>query len=116
MNLPHEYSNTYKLFVNSYLQKENINSNEICTFKLSQNFPNPFNPSTKISYQIHSEEFVSLKVFNSLGQEIKILVSDIQSEGKYIIDFNAEQLPCGIYFYKLTFGDYSTTQKMIYLK
>jgi hypothetical protein len=85
-------------------------------FSLSQNYPNPFNPLTTIEYQIPSNGFVSLKIYNSLGQEVSTLVNENQSAGKYSITFSDEKLTSGLYFYSLRSGDFSETKKMILLK
>ncbi|MBV6419774.1 MAG: hypothetical protein DAHOPDDO_00999 [Ignavibacteriaceae bacterium] len=70
-------------------------------FALKQNYPNPFNPSTTISFSIPNESFVSLKIFNSLGEEVEELVNETKPAGKYSIDFNASELTSGVYFYRL---------------
>ena len=70
-------------------------------YKLFQNFPNPFNPSTKISYKIKKEGNVSLTVFNLVGQEISVLVNEKQSAGNYEVEFDASELTSGVYLYKL---------------
>jgi len=85
-------------------------------FSLSQNFPNPFNPTTRISFSIPNEEFVSLKVFNSLGEEVKELVNETRSAGNYIIDFNASDLTSGAYFYKLRTNSFIEVKKMILIR
>jgi len=93
-------------------------------FTLEQNFPNPFNPSTKINYTIPERSNVSLKIFNLLGIEVASLVNEEKSAGVYEVDFNAATLPSGIYFYTITAGNPSTssgqgfieTKKMILLK
>jgi len=85
-------------------------------FNLEQNYPNPFNPSTTISFSIPTEEFVSLKVFNSLGEEVAELVNETKPAGNYSVTFDASELTSGIYFYKLSAGDFTQTKKMIYLK
>lgn len=86
-------------------------------FSLSQNFPNPFNPSTVINYQLSSSGFVTLKVFDFLGREVRTIVSKDQEAGSYSINFNASGLASGIYFYKLSSGGiFSKTKKMILLK
>ena len=85
-------------------------------YYLFPNYPNPFNPSTTISYSIPNEEFVSLKVFNSLGEEIAELVNDTKPAGNYSVSFDASELTSGIYFYTLTAGSFSETKKMILLK
>lgn len=92
------------------------NSETINEFLLSSNYPNPFNPSTKISYQIPSNMYVSLKVYNSLGQEIQELVNQYQGYGSYTVEFNANNLPSGIYFYKIQAGQFNDMKKMILTK
>ena len=85
-------------------------------YSLEQNYPNPFNPSTVIEYQIPAESRVSLKVFDVLGREVKTIVDKNQSAGKYKINFNAGRLSNGIYYYRLTSGNFVKTKKMIVLK
>lgn len=92
-------------------------------FSLEQNYPNPFNPSTTISFSIPNEEFVRLKVFNSLGEEVAELVNENKQAGNYSVSFNAgsnshevRNLTSGVYFYKITAGNFSESKKMIYLK
>ena len=72
---------------------------------LSQNYPNPFSSSTKISYSIAKLADVSLKVYDMYGREIQTLVNEVQSKGNYTIDFNATNIPGGFYIYKLMVGD-----------
>jgi len=85
-------------------------------YKLYQNFPNPFNPSTKISYSLKEKSKVELIVYDILGQEVIILLNKTQNAGKYSIEFNAEKLASGIYFYRLTAGNNISTRKMVLLK
>lgn len=85
-------------------------------FTLSQNYPNPFNPSTKITYEISSKDNVELKVFDILGNEVAVLVNEVQSPGKYDIEFKGGDLPSGVYFYRLLSGTFSQVRKMILLK
>jgi hypothetical protein len=85
-------------------------------YYLIQNYPNPFNPSTTISYQIPKINFVTLKVYDVLGNEITILVNNKKPAGSYEIEWNASDLPSGIYFYQLHAGSYIETKKMILLK
>ena len=85
-------------------------------FRLYQNYPNPFNPTTQISYQLPKNSFVHLVVYNSLGQEVAVLVNQLQSTGQYSVEFNAANLPSGVYIYKLQAGEFSATQKMILAK
>ncbi|MDX9712940.1 MAG: T9SS type A sorting domain-containing protein [Ignavibacteriaceae bacterium] len=95
---------------------QSVNSNLPIAVELEQNFPNPFNPSTTISFSIPTEEFVTLKVFNSLGEEVAELVNETKPAGNYSVSFDAANLSSGIYFYKITAGNFSDTKKMIILK
>ena len=85
-------------------------------FVLHQNYPNPFNPSTKITYSIPNKSFVTLKIFNSLGEEIYQLVNEEKEAGIYEINFNADNLPTGVYLYKIQAGSFVETKKMLLLK
>jgi len=85
-------------------------------FQLSQNYPNPFNPSTTIQFSIPEEGFVSLDVFNSLGEKVSTLVTESLNAGTYKYDWNAEELTSGIYFYRLRTEGFVETKKMILLK
>jgi len=85
-------------------------------FFLYQNFPNPFNPSTSIQYAIGSRQYVTLKVYDILGNEVVTLVSEEKAGGTYKVDWNASNLPSGVYFYKLHSGGFLQTRKMILLK
>jgi hypothetical protein len=93
------------------------------TFNLEQNYPNPFNPSTSIQYAIGSRQFVTLKLYNVLGQEIETLVNEEKTTGIYEVKFTAKDLTSGVYFYKLKAtpiggqaGEFIQTKKMILLK
>ena len=83
---------------------------------LLQNYPNPFNPSTKISYSIKEEGLVTLKVYDVLGKEIATLVNENKATGTYEAEFNASQLPSGMYIYKIQSGQFSDVKKMILTK
>ncbi len=85
-------------------------------FSLSQNFPNPFNPATKIKFNLPSDEFVSLKIYNLPGNEIAVLINEKRTAGSYEINFEAGDLPSGIYYYQLVAGRFSETKKMILMK
>ena len=85
-------------------------------FELFQNYPNPFNPITKITYSIPKVSFITLKVYDLLGREIKTLVNEFRQPGVFSIDFNTEGLSSGIYFYKLKAGEFTETKKMILMK
>jgi hypothetical protein len=86
------------------------------TYKLSQNYPNPFNPVTKINYALPKSGFVTLKVYDILGKEVATLVNEVKNVGAYSIDFNGVSLSSGVYFYRLTVGDFSSVKKMTLLK
>lgn len=86
-------------------------------FKLDQNFPNPFNPSTTLSYSLNRTDQVTLRLYNMLGENIATLVDEVQNAGQYSIPFDAEQLPGGIYMYQLNVGTtFEQTKKMLLLK
>jgi len=89
---------------------------DLVEFMLYQNFPNPFNPTTKITYSIPQRSFVSLKVYDLLGNEIAILVNEEKIYGSYEIEFNASGLSSGIYYYQLTAGEYISTKKFVLIK
>ncbi|MBK8553698.1 MAG: T9SS type A sorting domain-containing protein [Ignavibacteria bacterium] len=83
---------------------------------LYQNYPNPFNPSTKIKYELTGNEYVTLKIFDILGKLIKALVHEKQNAGTYETEFDASDMPSGIYFYTLNAGSYIETKRMVLLK
>ena|ERR1035437_3474077 len=85
-------------------------------YYLSNNYPNPFNPSTEIAYQVPVSEHVTLTVFNALGKELVTLVNEEKIAGTYYVKFNAVNFTSGIYFYNLKTDNYSQTKKMILLK
>jgi len=95
------------------VRNENLRPDD---FALYQNYPNPFNPSAKINFHITEPGFVSLKIFDVLGNEVKTLVSEHKSVGNYEVEFNATGLTSGIYLYKLETGNFVATKKMIVLK
>lgn len=94
----------------------NPNLTEPTVYSLGQNYPNPFNPTTTISYSLPKNGFVILKVFDILGNVVAALVNETQSAGYYSVNFNASNLPSGIYFYSLTSGSFMVTKKLILLK
>jgi hypothetical protein len=86
-------------------------------FSLEQNYPNPFNPSTKILYNLPQNSFVSLKVYNTIGQEVASLVNGVVPAGSHEINFDASKLNSGVYFYTIKTGDnFVQTKKMILMK
>lgn len=85
-------------------------------FKLEQNFPNPFNPTTKIQYQLPQDARVTLKVYDILGSEVVTLVNEDQEAGYKEIQFNGSNIASGMYVYRLQSGDYVSTKKMMLVK
>ncbi|MFH1010433.1 MAG: T9SS type A sorting domain-containing protein [bacterium] len=85
-------------------------------YALAQNHPNPFNPNTSISYSVKEAGFVTLKVYNLMGQEVATLVSAQMPAGRYAAEFTAKDLPSGIYVYRLEVNDFTAQKKMILLK
>jgi len=83
---------------------------------LSQNYPNPFNPVTTINYQISETSLVTLKIFDTIGREVTTLVNKQLLPGNYSVKFNGNSLPSGLYLYKLTTANYTSTKKLILLK
>ena len=85
-------------------------------FKLEQNYPNPFNPTTTISYQIPDFSFVSIKVYDVLSNEVTTLVNEEKLAGSYEVEFDAIDLPSGIYIYRLEAANYVESRKMVLIK
>ena len=85
-------------------------------FNLSQNYPNPFNPSTLIRYQIPSQSFVSIKIYDALGNLIQDLVGEDKAAGSYELEFNASKLASGVYFYRIQAGSFVQTKKMMLVR
>lgn len=85
-------------------------------FQLFQNYPNPFNPETEIRYSIPESGVVQLKIYDSLGQEVKTLVNEYKQSGSYVIEWNAKNMSSGVYFYTLESGDNRITKKMLLLR
>lgn len=107
-----DYNGTYTYY-------ELGSSVEITTpeeFDLAQNYPNPFNPTTKIDYSIAQTANVQLVIFNSIGEEITVLVNETQPAGRYSVIFDAVSFSSGVYFYKLVAGDFISIKKMLLLK
>jgi hypothetical protein len=86
------------------------------SYSLLQNFPNPFNPTTIISFEISEANFISLIIYNTLSEEIETLLSEVKQAGHYEIEFDGGHLPSGTYFYRLQSEDFAETKKMILLR
>ncbi|QQS38301.1 MAG: T9SS type A sorting domain-containing protein [Ignavibacteriales bacterium] len=124
-----DFDGTYKY----YELNETVEINSPNKFELSQNFPNPFNPSTKIKYTVPQTTrplpggesvypplagggLVTIKVFDVLGNEVTTLVNEYKPAGSYEVEFNAATLASGVYYYQLKVGNFIETKKMILLK
>ncbi|MFZ1282078.1 MAG: T9SS type A sorting domain-containing protein [Ignavibacteriaceae bacterium] len=98
----------------------NDESKTVNNFKLYQNYPNPFNPSTNIQYAISTQQFVQLKVYDVLGNEVTTLVNEEIAAGEYEVEFNTSsfnnQISSAVYFYQLKTGNYIESKKMILVK
>jgi Secretion system C-terminal sorting domain len=90
--------------------------NTVHSYSLSQNYPNPFNPTTTIRYSLRSAGFVSLRVYDILGREVKNLVNENQTAGEHSVYFDASNLPSGVYIYRLQSGSFVSAKKMILIK
>lgn len=98
----------------TFMWKQN---NEVpAKFILNQNYPNPFNPSTNISFSVTLRGLVRIQVFDIMGREISVLINETLEPGNYQVTFNAENLSSGIYYYRLSAGNFSETRKMILIK
>ncbi|MBE0570147.1 MAG: serine hydrolase [Ignavibacteriaceae bacterium] len=120
------YSNTLLYWYDSFtyiITEVEDNESLPFTYNLEQNFPNPFNPNTNIKFRIADFEFVSLKVYDLLGREIVTLINEEKPAGEYEVEFNASNLPSGIYFYQLRAtpgggqaGSFVETKKMVLIR
>ena len=110
--------NVYKVWASFLVGMQNINTNVPEKYGLNQNYPNPFNPATKIKFDLanHSVGQTFLSVYDMLGREIETLVNEKLQPGTYEVTFDGSNLSSGVYFYKLTVGEYIKTNKMILLK
>lgn len=110
------------LFIDNVSVKEIVTSieeeNEVLVNKyfLNNNYPNPFNPTTTIEFQIADFGYVTVKVYDVLGKEVKTLIKEDLAAGNYNVDFNANNLPSGIYFYRLSVNNFNITKKMVLIK
>ncbi len=101
---------------NHFINEKGTGVNISDDYKLYQNFPNPFNPATIISYKINQSGFVTLKVYNLVGQVVKTLVSEFQESGTFSKQFDASELSAGIYLYKLQVNNFTSVKRMTLIK
>jgi myo-inositol-hexaphosphate 3-phosphohydrolase len=85
-------------------------------FYISQNYPNPFNPETRIDFSVPEKQLVSLRVYNTLGELVKVLVNELREAGSYSVEFDASKLPSGVYVYRLQTIEFVVNKKMTLLK
>ncbi len=102
---------------NQSAEKKRFNQNLVPTFnELSSNYPNPFNPTTQISYSIKENGFLRLKVYDLLGAEVATLVNETKESGYYSVEFNASELPSGVYIYTMQVNGFTSSKKMLLMK
>jgi hypothetical protein len=106
----------YRRAISELLAIQLISNQVPSRFSLSQNYPNPFNPSTNIIFQLPRANRVKLSVYDLVGREVEVLVNEELKAGEYEVDFNAANYPSGVYYYKLSAGDFNETKKMVLLK
>lgn len=116
-----DFSNQGRASLITLLNKKGENANNskpdvVSAYEVRQNYPNPFNPTTNISYSVKENGFVSLQVFNVLGNKIADLVNEIKPAGEYSISFDGSNLPSGIYIYKYQCGNHVDIRKMTLMK
>jgi len=111
------YLDTYPPYlIVSYIVSVEVIESEVNSFTLYQNYPNPFNPSTTIRFAITSQGLATLKIYNSLGEEVATVINEELTTGSYEIEWDATGFPSGVYFYQLQAGGYIETMKMVLMK
>lgn len=103
----------------SYSQSVSVKKEEgviPADYMLHQNYPNPFNPSTNIKFSIPETGFIRLAVYDMLGREVSVLLNEVKQTGQYTVEFNASNLPSGIYFYRITTDKFSDVKKLVLMK
>lgn len=89
---------------------------DLFSYQLSQNYPNPFNPTTTISFNVAEKSNVKITILNTIGEEVAVVLNEEKEAGYHQVEFNAANLPSGIYYYQLQVGSFAETKKMILLK
>ncbi len=107
----HNVSEMGSYYGTTNVEKERVP--KLAEFNLSQNFPNPFNPTTMIEFTVKEQSRVRLVVYNLRGRKIAVLVDESMSAGQYAVEFDAADLPSGLYFYKIQMGEYCDIKKMV---
>ncbi len=100
----------------NYSEEVNIEVKSVYTYYLNQNYPNPFNPTTTIKFGLRKESNVRIDIFNSIGESVKTILNEKRDPGNYTINFNAFDLPSGVYIYRIESGSFVQTRKMLLLK
>ena len=111
-----DWSNAWSFTTQSPTSVEQISGATPDDFRLGQNYPNPFNPTTRINFDLPKAGFVILKVYNQLGEEVVLLVSENLQGGKYTVHFDASNLASGFYLYRLQSGSFIQTRKMLLIR
>lgn len=114
---PRTHTRTFQIRVGNFVGISGNNGETPMNFSLSQNYPNPFNPSTMIDFSLPKQSLVSLKVYDAIGREVAVLLSNvITNPGFHSFKFNADGLTSGVYYYKLTTPEFSDIKKMVLVK
>lgn len=114
---PRVHIRTYQIRVGNFVGIQQTNTEVPQVYSLQQNYPNPFNPVTNIKFGLPKGSFVTLKIYDLLGREVASLINNLNlAAGNYTYDFNAVNVPSGIYFYKLSAGEFSDVKKMTLVK
>lgn len=114
-NLVYAFTDTFNIVIGPTNIDQKMNNIPV-KFGLEQNYPNPFNPTTVIKYELPKSGLVKINIYDALGREIKTLINKQEPAGNYEITFDAAKIPSGVYFYRLTAGNYTETKKMVLQK
>ena len=112
------YRSKYTLDSAKYIRnkKDSVIVTVPTDYSLQQNYPNPFNAGTKIEYSLEKSGHVTLEVYNALGECVSQLVNSYKDKGEYYVNFNRKDLPSGVYFYKMTAGEFTNVKRMVLIK